>query len=227
MDAIISPTSLPYEEAKTFCLEHNGTMLEMKIDTFMPIPDHIHRQTFLYWIKAEYSLDLEGLEINEEFRENIQNKLDLAKTKPGYIFFMYKECISQDRCSFCLYNDLSSGSKWREFEFVCADKVYDDGKVLVQVASEPDCDILQLNTTFVEKNKLFLGNDKNPYWKRVDNIKGTTSRPILSGYFEKGGETGDIPWCRNNPNYLQGAYIYKGEVFLGNRAKKAYAVCLR
>ncbi|CAG5109564.1 Oidioi.mRNA.OKI2018_I69.chr2.g4084.t1.cds [Oikopleura dioica] len=222
-DAIISPTLLQYEAAQAFCLEKNSSMLEMKIDTFMPIPDHIHRLTFLYWIKAEFSQDLDGLEINEEYREKIQNELDRSKARPGYIFFMYTVCNLPNKCSFCLYNEPTIETNSREFEFVCADRVYEDGKILVQVEAEPDCDVLQLNTTFVEKNNLFLGPDNNPFWKRVDNIKGTTSRKILSGYFEKGGETGDIPWCENNPNRLQGAYIYENEVYLGNKAKKAFA----
>ena len=86
-------------------------MLEMKIDTFMPIPEHIHRLTFLYWIKAEFSQDLDDLEINEEYREEIQNELDHGKKRPGYIFLRWISCYLGEGPlnKLCLYNELRNG----------------------------------------------------------------------------------------------------------------------
>ena len=97
-------------------MENNSTMVEMKIDTFNPIPDHIHRLTFLYWIKAEFSDELDEVEIKEEYRVKIQSELDRVKSRPGYILFMYTSCSFDEdwseKCLFCLYNELTSGSKF-------------------------------------------------------------------------------------------------------------------
>ena len=147
--------------AKNFCNENNSTIVEFKIDYFMRIPIPAYR--FVYWIKAEYSEDLEDLEIAEEYRIKIRNELESAKERPGFIFLAFNGCTWGRECNFCFFNTPINGLKlcfnfikrsfwaverelspYKEFEFICTDKIYEDGKILVQVTSQPDCDILQV-----------------------------------------------------------------------------------
>ncbi|CAG5109985.1 Oidioi.mRNA.OKI2018_I69.chr2.g4443.t1.cds [Oikopleura dioica] len=169
-----------------------------------PVTEFVRIATYKYWIYAEYTSEFEFIEINEDIRKSIQPDLDKAKLTKDHIFLcrecnqeVYDENLPTDSVTDCLKNSAIGTPEGKEVEYICADNVFDGGKVVIHIEKKVKCDLLK--------------------WKRT--AKRTSFSPlILTAYLaDEYSEEIGIPWCENNPNRLLGVYYYLNKLHLGRK----------
>ncbi|CAG5082865.1 Oidioi.mRNA.OKI2018_I69.PAR.g10223.t2.cds [Oikopleura dioica] len=237
--AVMSSTRLTYEEAKGFCAYRNSSLLRRTTSMISPIPEFIRQSRYKYWIYAEYTSDYQIIDMNKDIRRKIENELEAAKERKDFVYVCRdcKQFANESLPRDCLNNHVDDDvAKFSTFEFICETQVFEDEKILIQINKTINCKLLKLNSSFLDEYGLWktdkIDQLEGKKWK-LTSKKTSMKELILSGYLTADMPKDDlseeigIPWCPNNPNRLQGAYFYNGNVHTGRvHGSRAYAICL-
>ena len=112
-----------------------------------PVSEFVRIATYKYWIYAEYTPEFEFIEINEDIRKSIQPDLDKAKLTKDHILLCRncnQDLFAKNLPTDCLKNSAAGTPEGREVEYICADNVFDGGKVVIHIEKKVKCDLLKV-----------------------------------------------------------------------------------